>query len=84
MVRPDPDPRPFARLIGRRCSALGPGLVVLALAGPGAAHPCSLDHLLLVPFERLLQMEVSSGRPLQTTRYGKRAVAASSSGRSTP
>lgn len=83
MVRRDLDPRPFTRL-ARRCGrALGPGLVVLALAVPGVAHPCSLEYLLLVPLERLLQLEVSSGWVPQAARFGKGAVAALSSDGST-
>ena len=82
MVRPDPDPRPFARLIGRRCRALGPGLVVLALAVPGAALPCSLEYLLRLPFERLLQLDVSQAGVEPAWRSGRTAVAAAASDRS--
>ncbi len=82
MVRPDLDPRRFARLIGGCGRALGPGLAVLALAIPGAAHPCSLEQLLRLPFERLLQLDVSQPGAAPAWRSGRTAVAAAASDRS--
>jgi len=35
---------------------------VLALALPTAAHPFSLDELIRLPFEHLLQLEISPRR----------------------
>ncbi len=35
-----------------------PGLLVLALAVPGAAYPYSLQQLLCMPLEGLLQLEI--------------------------
>lgn len=37
-------------------------LLALALAVPGVAHPFSLDQLLRLPLEQLLQLEISSRR----------------------
>jgi hypothetical protein len=48
--------------------------LALALAFPGIARPCSLEELLRLPLERLLQLEISP-RP---------ASKASSHGASTP
>ena len=39
-----------------------PGLLALALALPGLAHPISLGQLLRLPLENLLQLEISQRR----------------------
>ena len=38
------------------------GLLALALLVPGAAHPFSLEQLLLLPLEHLLQLEITPRR----------------------
>ena len=40
----------------------GPGLLALALACPGLAHPISLGQLLKLPLETLLQLNISPRR----------------------
>jgi hypothetical protein len=42
-----------------------PGLLALALAFPSAAHPYTLEQLLRLPLERLLQLEISPRRVSQ-------------------
>jgi hypothetical protein len=42
-------------------------LVTLALALPGAAFPYSLQDLLRLPLERLLQLEISASASLRGT-----------------
>jgi hypothetical protein len=42
-------------LFTKRCV---PGLLALALAVPGAAYPYSLQQLLCMPLEGLLQLEI--------------------------
>ncbi len=84
MLRRVLDPGLSPRLASRWGRALGSGLTALALATPAVAHSCSLEYLLLVPFERLLQLKVSPGRVSQSTHYGKGAIAALSSDGSTP
>jgi hypothetical protein len=44
---------------GRGRRGLLAGLVTLALALPGVAHSYTLDELLRMPLERLLQLEIS-------------------------
>ena len=83
MLRRVLNPGAAARFASRWGRAFGPGLTALALATPGVAQPCSLEYLLLVPFERLLQLEVASGRVSKTTRYGKSASVALASDGST-
>ena len=41
----------------RQRMAVGP--LALALTFPGAAHPFSMDHLLRLPLEQLLQLQIS-------------------------
>ena len=42
-----------------------PGLLALALAFPTAAHPYTLEQLLRLPLEQLLQLEISPRRVSQ-------------------
>jgi hypothetical protein len=56
--------------------------MMFALALPDAAHPCSLDQLLRLPFERLLQLDVSQAGAAPAWRSGRTAVAAAASDRS--
>jgi len=42
-----------------------PGLLALALTFPSAAHPYTLEQLLRLPLERLLQLEISPRRVSQ-------------------
>jgi len=44
---------------------LSPGLVALVLAFPSAAYPYTLEELLRLPLERLLQLEISPRRVSQ-------------------
>ncbi len=46
---------------------LAPGLIAAALAVPGAAHPYSLDALLQMPLERLLQLQITPRRAALAT-----------------
>jgi hypothetical protein len=49
------------RIAARLCRWLrrtGSGVLVLTLAFPGLAQPCSLDYLLRLPLERLLQIKI--------------------------
>lgn len=48
--------------VGRK--GLSPLLLALALAFPGVPHPMSLEDLLRLPLECLLQLEISP-RPVQ-------------------
>lgn len=57
------DARPGA--VGPWRRRLLPGLTALALAAPNIAYPHSLQQLLLMPLERLLQLEFS---PLRTSQ----------------
>jgi hypothetical protein len=52
-----PAHRPISAGRGRR--GLLAGLLTLALALPSAAHSYTLDELLRMPLERLLQLEIS-------------------------
>jgi hypothetical protein len=56
-----PDRRIAARFVAWR-RRVAPGLAALALALPGAAYPYSLEQLLHLPLERLLQLEISQRR----------------------
>jgi hypothetical protein len=47
----------------RRC--VQAGLLVLALAAPAGAHPCSLEQLLEMSLEQLLQVEITPQWPSQ-------------------
>jgi hypothetical protein len=42
-----------------------PGLLTLVLAFPGTAHPYTLEQLLRLPLEQLLQLEISPRRVSQ-------------------
>jgi hypothetical protein len=54
-----PDHRPIISA-GRGRRGLLAGLLTLALALPSAAHSYTLDELLRMPLERLLQLEISA------------------------
>lgn len=61
--------RAWARLAvapnGRR-TRLGAGALALILAAPAAGYGCGLEHLLRLPLERLLQLQVA---PQRVARY---------------
>jgi hypothetical protein len=46
---------------------LAPGLIAAALAMPGTAQPYSLDALLHMPLERLLQLQIAPRRAVLVT-----------------
>lgn len=46
----------------RRRRRSGVWVLLAALAWSGAAHPCSVQQLLNLPLERLLQLQVTSPR----------------------
>ena len=66
-----------------RCwrARLAPGLVAAALALPAAAHPYSLDALLGMPLERLLQLQIAPRRTALATQPGASMVWDSRAGR---
>ncbi len=51
----------------------GLSLLALALAFPSAARPCSLEQLLRLPLERLLQLEISPRPASQSSSHGASA-----------
>lgn len=61
-MQPWPTPHPLAGHPGRWRRHAAPGLLALALACPGLAHPISLDQLLRLPLEHLLQLDISPRR----------------------
>lgn len=59
------DVHPLGRAVRRTRpwqARLTPCVLAAALAVPGAAHPYSLDSLLRMPLERLLQLQVTPRR----------------------
>ena len=52
----------------RKC--LWRGGVALALAVPQAAHPYSLEQLLHLPLEHLLQLQISQISPRRVAHFG--------------
>lgn len=65
MSQPTPTPHQTAHRAhhaGHWRRRAGPGLLVLALACPGLAHPISLGQLLTLPLETLLQLNISQRR----------------------
>jgi hypothetical protein len=58
---------PFAKRTRRWRARWAPGLIAAALAVPGAAHPYSLDALLHMPLERLLQLQIAPRRAVLVT-----------------
>ncbi len=58
---------PFAQRIRPWRARLAPGLIAAALAMPGTAQPFSLDALLHMPLERLLQLQVTPRRAALVT-----------------
>lgn len=65
MSQPTPSPHQTAdrtHRAGRWRRRAGPGLLALALACPGQAHPISLGQLLTLPLESLLQLNISQRR----------------------
>ena len=61
--------RPATMLSGSR-KHLSTGLLALVLAFPGTARPWSLEELLRLPLECLLQLEVSPRPVSQASSHG--------------
>lgn len=61
-----PSLAPSARRARPWRARLLPGVLAAALAAPQAAHPYTLDALLRMPLERLLQLEVTPRRAALT------------------
>lgn len=85
MARSNPTPSPLqtadhAHRPGHWRRRAGPGLLVLALACPGLAHPISLGQLLTLPLETLLQLDISPRRPSADSGAGRLRRAAAPRG----
>jgi hypothetical protein len=61
-----PLPAHLAPARARRRCVMRAGLLLLALAAPAGAHPCSLDELLEMSLEQLLQVDFTPQRAPQT------------------
>lgn len=63
----------------RSRTRLAAGLLALVLGSPGAAHPYSLERLLTLPFERLLQLEISPRKVVRAPERHANTVSRTSS-----